>query len=347
MNINNNHSENLAAILIAKRNIIIKKLNDPKLNEYHVRVKIRKTAICGTQIGEWSMTRGTDHFLPHCFGHEAVGRVIEIGSKVTKLTVGDRVIISWMKNNNNKHETPNFYDVETNELINFGECCTFLKRGVFPENRVYKITDEISDNTAALLGCAFLTAYAAIKLTTENFTQFDKTIAIVGAGGIGLATAFLADSYNIKCISIDLPTVINNLFKIDTKINFVDTDNLSKYNETFDSVIICTGSKEGFKIAQDLLRKNTGKLFIVGNPPYGEKIEINIKPLLYGREIIGIGEKDLNLPTDLLCLIELAINGKLNADKLILKTFPLINIQEAFEANVIGLGGRILIDNDL
>ena len=344
----NPDGENLAAVLISKRNIIIKKLNDPILKENHVRVKIVKSAICGTQIGEWAMNRGIDHFLPHCLGHEAVGYIIEIGEKITKFSVGDRVIVSWMKNINNKQDDPPiFYEKNTNQLINFGECCTFVTRGVFPENRVYKIDNTITNNTAALLGCAFLTAYSAIKLATKDFTNVKNKIAIIGAGGVGLATAILAESYNIECICVDISKVITELKKINSKIEFIDIESIKKYYLSFNTVIICTGNKDGFELAQNLLHKNSGNIFIVGNPPYGEKIGIEIKALLYGRKIIGVGEKDLQLPLDLMNLIELVKIGKLDAEKLIRKTYSMSDIQEAFEFNETGMGGRILIDIDI
>ena len=130
--------KNYAAVLKGKHDIDILHLNDPALHAHQVRVAIQTSAICGTQIGEWDMSRGPDRYLPHCFGHEAVGRVLEVGDAVIGLSVGDRVVISWMKAGADCHEPPKFKE-ESGADVNFGQCCTFVTRGVFAGNRVFKI----------------------------------------------------------------------------------------------------------------------------------------------------------------------------------------------------------------
>ena len=136
----NTDEENLAAILLGKRSVEIVGLNDPVLTDHQVRVRLHVSAICGTQLGEWNQTRGPDPYLPHCFGHEAVGRVLEIGRSVEDLAVGDRVVVSWMKTPAKSDGPPKFVQASSGTVVNFGECCTFLRRGVFP--RANPVIDE-------------------------------------------------------------------------------------------------------------------------------------------------------------------------------------------------------------
>jgi S-(hydroxymethyl)glutathione dehydrogenase/alcohol dehydrogenase len=339
--------ENLAGVLLAKHSVAVMGLNDPALTAHQVRVRMQTSAVCGTQLGEWNQTRGPDPYLPHCFGHEAVGRVLEVGRAVEGLAVGDRVVVSWMKTPAKSDGPPKFVRASDGTVVNFGECCTFLRRGVFPANRVVKIDDAIDDGAAALLGCAYLTAFAALKQTTRNFTRTGEEIAIVGAGGIGLSAALLAKAHGLKATCIDLPKVVDALKAEGLDIDLLSTaEAAATRGHSFPLVIICAGAPAAFELGEQLLPKNAGAMYIVGNPPTGVKVGFDVKPLLYGREIVGVGEKDVRLPEDMYALIDLIKRGRLDAGKLVRRTFPLSQLQSALEVTNSGLGGRTLIEID-
>ena len=83
-----------SAILLKKKKIVINNFLIPdKLRDDQVLVKINYTGVCGSQIMEFLGNRGKDNFLPHAFGHEAVGQVIAIGEKVKKVFPEDEVIL--------------------------------------------------------------------------------------------------------------------------------------------------------------------------------------------------------------------------------------------------------------
>ena len=74
-----------AAILSKIKKIEIQNFIIPKkLRDDQVLVKIKYSGICGSQIMEYLGNRGKDNYLPHAFGHEAVGHVVAIGKKVKK-----------------------------------------------------------------------------------------------------------------------------------------------------------------------------------------------------------------------------------------------------------------------
>ena len=66
-----------AAVLLKKNTIKILELKRPTLKSHQVFVKIMYSSICHTQLQEIKGTRGKDKFLPHCLGHEGVGKIIE------------------------------------------------------------------------------------------------------------------------------------------------------------------------------------------------------------------------------------------------------------------------------
>ena len=67
------------------------------MRDDQVLIKIKYAGICGSQVMEYLGKRGKDYYLPHGFGHEAVGRVQAIGKRVKKVKIGDEVILSWIK----------------------------------------------------------------------------------------------------------------------------------------------------------------------------------------------------------------------------------------------------------
>src|SRR3989338_3457426 len=68
---------------------------DPAFGQ--ILVKVVASGICHTQLLEIHGKRGEDKFLPHCLGHEGAGIVEEVGEGVTRVRVGDHVILSWIK----------------------------------------------------------------------------------------------------------------------------------------------------------------------------------------------------------------------------------------------------------
>ena len=76
--------------------LIIDEIENEKLLEGQVLLKIIKTGICRSQIFEIFGGRGEDKWLPHLLGHEAIGWVIDIGKGVKKVKIGEKVIVTWI-----------------------------------------------------------------------------------------------------------------------------------------------------------------------------------------------------------------------------------------------------------
>src|ERR1041384_936107 len=69
----------------------------PPWRSGRVLVEVFYSGPCRTQVMEaWGM-KGEDKWLPHCLGHEGVGRVLETGTEVTRVKTGDLVVMSWLK----------------------------------------------------------------------------------------------------------------------------------------------------------------------------------------------------------------------------------------------------------
>ena len=126
-----------------------------------VMVKVNKSGICGSQIGEIKGIKGKDEYLPHLLGHEGCGRVVDIGPGVKTLKIDDKVVLHWKRGSGINSEPPYYYLKD--KKINAGFVTTFNDYAVVSENRCTPISEEISDNDAALFGCAITTGFGVIE----------------------------------------------------------------------------------------------------------------------------------------------------------------------------------------
>ena len=62
-----------------------------------VLVKMHRSTICGSQIGEIDGVKGYDKYIPHLLGHEGCGTVIGCGAGVSTVNQGDLVVLHWKK----------------------------------------------------------------------------------------------------------------------------------------------------------------------------------------------------------------------------------------------------------
>jgi alcohol dehydrogenase len=182
---------------------------DPTIVEpSDVVVRIDSSTICGTDLhilkGDVPEVRpGT------VLGHEAVGTVVETGAAVTTLTEGDRVLVSCITSCGRcRFCKEGHYGLCTGGggWI-FGHLIDGLQaeyaRVPFAETSVYKIPDGLSDEQVLFLADILPTAYEVGVLNGK--VDAGDTVAVIGAGPIGLATIMTAKLYTpARVIAIDL-----------------------------------------------------------------------------------------------------------------------------------------------
>src|SRR3954454_10814258 len=171
-------------------------------------VRIDSSTICGTDLhilkGDVPTVKpGT------ILGHEAVGTIVEIGSGVTTLEPGDRVLVSCITSCGRcRFCKEGHYGLCTGgggwifgHLIN-GLQAEYA-RVPFADTSVYKVPDELDDEQVLFLADILPTAYEVGVL--NGGVQPGDTVAIVGAVPIGLAAIMTAKLYTPgRIVAIDL-----------------------------------------------------------------------------------------------------------------------------------------------
>jgi S-(hydroxymethyl)glutathione dehydrogenase/alcohol dehydrogenase len=323
-----------AAILFSTNQpLIVKEISIPEIKVGQVLVKIHYSGVCRSQLMEARGLRGEDKWLPHLLGHEASGEVIMVGENVSKVKVGDKVILGWIVGSGINCSGAKYICDEVE--INSGSVTTFSSYSIVSENRVYKLPDNVPMDVAVLFGCALLTG--AGMVFNELKPNSNMSVIVVGLGGIGLS-AVMALSY-FKCkniIAIDISDEKLKMAKefgathvINSNVRNVKSDVFGILGDLADACIESGGKVETIEMGFSLIKKKTGKLYFASHPPEGENISIAPHDLIAGKKIFGSWGGGCNPDIDIPKLAEIYTNGQLPLNKLISKRYKLEDINEA------------------
>jgi len=300
-------------------------------------VRIDSSTICGTDLhilkGDVpEVTPGT------ILGHEAVGTVIEIGSAVTTIAPGDRVLVSCIT----ACGRCRFCKEGHYGLCTGGGGWIFghlidglqaeLARVPFADTSVYKVPDELSDEQVLFLADILPTAYEVGVLNGR--VEPGDTVAIVGAGPIGLATIMTAKLHTPgKIIAIDLADARLEKaieFGADVAINNGRDDAVAKVMELTgglgaDVAIEAVGVPETFELCTELIRPG-GRVANVG--VHGKCVTLHLEKLWIRDVMITTGLVDTSTTPKLLRLIE---GGRLDPTVFATHRFSLAETEEAYD----------------
>ena len=309
-----------AAILEKKRKINFYKLELPKPNKNQALIKIYYSGICGSQFMEYNGNRGVDKWLPHMFGHEAVGKVIVKGKAVTKVKSNDLVILSWLKNNIKRKDENG--KIETKKKnINYGPISTFSTFSLIDQSRIYKLPNYITLKHASLYGCSIPTGMGVVL--NEARPNKNKTCLVVGIGAVGIFVLIALKGIGIKkIICMDNNYKRLNLLK---KLGFKNliNSNMKNYEKELSGMINtgvdfcfeCSGQAKMITKCFNFI-SNFGKLYFVSHPKSKDTITLKPHDLISGKKIYGSWGGNSKLDTDLLKFSKVIKKSRINLDKI-------------------------------
>jgi alcohol dehydrogenase len=311
---------------------------DPVLQaDTDVIVKITSSTICGTDLhilkGDLpEVQRGT------ILGHEAVGTVVERGSGVMTVEIGDRVLVSCITSCGRcRFCKEGRYGICTGGggWI-FGHTINGLQadyaRVPFADTSVYKVPDGMTDEQALFVADILPTAFEVGVLA--GGVQPGDTVAIVGAGPIGLAaimTAKLLTPGTIVAIDLDDSRLDRaRAFGADLTINNGKEDAVALVMALTgglgaDVAIEAVGVPETFDLCTELIRPG-GRVANVG--VHGHPVTLHLEKLWIRDVTITMGLVDTNTTERLLKLIA---EGRLDPLPFVTHRYPLASTMEAYD----------------
>lgn len=335
------------AKLHAEKGIWLTEADIPKIGHNDLLIKIKKTAICGTDMhiyhwDEWSQKTIP---VPMIVGHEYVGTVVEIGQEVRGYKIGDRVsgeghITCGHCRNcraGRRHLCRNTSGIGVNRQGSFAEYLAI------PAFNAFKIPDNISDELAAVFD-----PFGNAVHTALSFDLVGEDVLITGAGPIGIMAAAVARHAGARHVVItDL-----NQYRLDLakKMGASRVVNVAKENLT--DVMEDLGMTEGFDVGlemsgvpvavRDMLAKmnNGGKIAMLGIPPEDVAVDWNqviFKGLtikgIYGREMFETWYKMASL-----------IQGGLDISPIISHQLNVDDFQQGFDIMGSGQSGKVILN---
>jgi alcohol dehydrogenase len=311
---------------------------DPTIQEpTDAIVRIDSATICGTDL---HILKGdVPEVQPGTIlGHEAVGTVVETGAAVTTLEPGDRVLVSCITSCGRcAFCKEGHYGLCTGGggWI-FGHLIDGLQaeyaRVPFADTSVYKVPDELTDEQVLFLADILPTAYEVGVLNGR--VGPGDTVAIVGAGPIGLATILTAKLYTPgRIVAIDLAD--SRLEKArglgaDVTINNGHEDAAERVLELTgglgaDVAVEAVGVPATFELCTQLVRPG-GRVANVG--VHGHPATLHLETLWIRDVTITTGLVDTTSTPRLLKLIA---EGRLDATPFATHRFPLAETMSAYD----------------
>ena len=337
-----------AAILAQSRApLIVDEIALPEaLGVGHVLVKVLYSTICGAQLNEIAAAKGPDKFLPHLLGHEASGRVIEIGPGVTTVQPDDIVVLHWRPSQGIQCQPPAYK--WRDKKLNAGWVTTFNEYAVVSENRMTAIPPNYNLRDAPLLGCAVTTAAGVIN--NDANVKIGESVVIFGVGGVGLNVVQFANLAGANpIIAIDLVDAKLDMARARGATHVLNPNDVADVEAEVrkitgaggpDKVIETTGAKSVIELAYNLTHAD-GTCVLVGVP--SEKVSIYTLPIHFNKVLTGSHGGDAVPHVDIPRLIRLIEAGRLSFEGLITHEFPLDEINAALDVVRSGTAGRVLL----
>lgn len=337
-----------------------------------VTVRMKAAGVCHSDYhvmsGDLAMP------MPIILGHEGAGIIEAVGEGVKTIAVGDHVILMWrgpcgrceycgsgrpalcdmgtaMRFNGTMPDgTLRFRNHTGDGIRHYAGVSAFSSLSTMPEASVVKIDKDFSFEKAALVGCGVITGVGAV-INAAHVT-IGSTVAVIGCGGIGLNIVQGARIAGARQI-IAVDTVESKLdharrFGATDVVNASTTDPVQGIKNltngkgaefTFEAI----GTGDTIAQAFDATKKG-GKCVVVGISRADVRAPINVNQLVYAeKSLIGSLYGTTRPRQDLPMLMDMHTSGKLMLDELITRTYPLEQINEAYDALLRGEVARSLI----
>ena len=319
----------------------------PVIGPNDVMIRIRKTAICGTDmhIFNWDDWAQKTIPVPMTVGHEYVGTVEAMGDEVRGLKIGQRVsgeghIVCGHCRNcraGRRHLCRNTVGVGVNRPGAFAD---YL---VIPAVNAFPIPDDIPDEIASILDPFGNAAHTAL-----SFDLVGEDVLITGAGPIGIMAAAIVRFIGARNVVI---TDVND-YRLELARKMGATLALNVTRDKLEDAMKQLGMQEGFDVGlemsgnaaalRDMLRTmhHGGSIAMLGIPPAEVAIDWN-EVILKGLTIKGIyGRQMFETWYKMAALLQ----SGLNVRPVITHRLPYTQYQHAFEIMGKGQSGKVVMN---
>lgn len=331
----------------AKPGLWLEEVDIPQIGDMDVLIKMKKTAICGTDIhiynwDEWSQKTIP---VPMTIGHEFVGEIVEIGSRVSDFKVGDlvsgegHIICGHCRNclAGRRHLCKNTVGVGVNRTGIFAEYASI------PMSNVWLCDKRISEDVLSIqdpLGNAVHTAL--------SFDLLGEDVLITGAGPIGIMAVAIAKHAGAKHVVI---TDVNE-YRLDLAKKMGADRVVNPLKENLQDIMTELGMKEGFDVGLEMsgnaqafqsmvdVMFHGGKIAMLGIQAPDTRVDWN-KIVFNGLFIKGIYGREM---FETWYKMSAMLQSGLDVSSVITHKFHYTEFEKGFEIMKSGNSGKVILE---
>ncbi|MDD4732541.1 MAG: L-threonine 3-dehydrogenase [Desulfovibrio sp.] len=331
----------------AEPGIWLEQVPVPRFGHNDVLVRVRRTAICGTDVHifNWDEWAAATIPVPMVVGHEFSGRIVAVGSEVRGLTPGDRVsaeghvTCGHCRNcrAGKRHLCRNTLGIGVNRPGCFAEYLSV------PASNVFKLPEAVSDDLGAVLDPLGNAVHTAL-----SFDMVGEDVLITGAGPIGIMAVAVTRFAGARHVVI---TDVND-YRLGLAARLGASRTVNVMQQDLQSVMDELGMVEGFDVGLEMSgnpsafrqllanMNHGGSVALLGILPEQTAIDWNqvvFKGLrlkgIYGREMFETWYKMASM-----------IQSGLDINPAITHHFPAARFAEGFEIMRSGQSGKVVLD---
>ena len=331
----------------AKPGLWLDEVDVPTVGDFDVLIKMRKTAICGTDVhiynwDEWSQATIP---VPMTVGHEFVGEIVEIGKGVTDFNVGDlvsgegHIVCGHCRNclAGRRHLCKNTKGVGVNRTGIFAEYASI------PETNVWLCDPSIPEEILSIFDPLGNAAHTAL-----SFDLLGEDVLITGAGPIGMMAAAIAKHAGARHIVV---TDVND-YRLELAMKLGATRTVNPMKEKLKDVMVDLNMTEGFDVGLEMSGNASafndmvdcmfhgGKIAMLGIQGPDTTVDWN-KVVFNGLWIKGIYGREMY---ETWYKIQAMLQSGLDISEVITHKFHYTEFEKGFDVMRSGQSGKVILE---
>ncbi len=327
--------------------LALKRVPIPEVGTNDVKIKIHKTAICGTDVHIYQWNEWAQHTIAvgQTAGHEYVGEIAEVGAGVKGYKIGDLVsgeghIVCGKCRNCLEGHKENCKDAKGVGVNRDGAFAEYL---VIPAENVWPTKPEIPEEMYAIFD-----PFGNATHTALSYEVLGEDVLITGAGPIGIMAAAIARFSGARHVVI----TDFNQYRLDLAKKLGATRTVNLANEKLEDVMKEIGMTEGFDVGMEMSGAAAGFNDMINNMKHGGKIallglqrpdaQINWETVIWnGLNIRGIYGRKV---WDTWYKMTTMLQAGLDISDIITHRLNIKDYKTGFDAMISGQSGKVILN---
>lgn len=331
-----------------EKGLVMKEVPIPKIGINDVKIKIKKTAICGTDlhIYDWNDWAKETIKTPMIIGHEYVGEIVEMGSNVKGFKIGQRVtgeghlVCGQCRN----CKAGNGHLCKFTQGVGVNRNGAFAEYLVIPQTNVFPCSDNISDELYSIFD-----PFGNATHTALSFNVVGEDVIVTGAGPIGIMAGGIAK----YCGARNVVITDYNDYRLELAKKFGITRTVNPSRENLQDIMKELNIKEGFDVGMEMsgnsnalhqlisVMENGGNIALLGLQNKNS-VEIPLNTIIWnGLKLKGIYGRELG---ETWYKMQAMIQGGFNLEPIITHRFNVKDFEKGFEVMSSGKCGKVILE---